>query len=554
MGTGADPLHNASQMVHMPTPEEIAALQQALAEAQQRSESLAGELRVMTNERDLALERLRAIQRQLFAAKSEARNASGGTGSTDQKDLFLNEAEALAPTAQTPPAETDDEDTTAVAGHQRKKRGRKPLDPALPRDIVRHELPESERICAHDGHALVEIGAEVSEQLHIIPEQVRVLQHHRIQYACPCCDQGLKVAPTPARLIPRGLLTEEAQAWVITGKYQFGMPLYRTAVLLRRFGGDVVSNTLAAGVVRIGQAVQPIINLLRDHLLDSDLVYGDETTVQVLKEPGRQAQTKSFMWAQMNGTQMDGTQMNGSGPPVRLFAYAPGRGAVHAQKLYAGMRRGAALVTDGYQVYDGIAAEHGLTHLGCWVHARRPFIKAEEAIPKAARSSTQLSTRFVQLIGKLYRAEALAKGWAPERRWRLRQRYSAAVVRRIEGLLLENLHAVAPSSLLGEALHYLHSQWPKLVRFLDNGAWPLDSNPVENAIRPFVVGRRSWLFADTVGGANASANLYSLIETAKANNVEPYRYLVALFKRLPLAQSADDYEALLPWKIALQQA
>lgn len=159
----------------------------------------------------------------------------------------LNEAEALAPTSQTLPAETDDEESTPVAGHQRKKRGRKPLDPALPRDIVRHELPESERVCAHDGHALVEIGAEVSEQMHVIPEQVRVLQHHRIKYACPCCDLSLKVAPTPARIIPRGLLTEEAQAWVITGKYQFGMPLYRTAVLLRRFGGNIVSNTLAAG-------------------------------------------------------------------------------------------------------------------------------------------------------------------------------------------------------------------------------------------------------------------------------------------------------------------
>ena len=152
-------------------------------------------------------------------------------------------------------------------------------------------------------------------------------------------------------------------------------------------------------------------------------------------------------------------------------------------------------------------------------------------------------------IGKLYRAEALAKDWTSERRQRLRQRYSAAVVKQIEQLLLANLHAVAPSSLLGEALHYLHGQWPKLIRFLDNGTWPLDSNPVENAIRPFVVGRRSWLFADTVGGANASANLYSLIETAKANNVEPYRYLVALFKRLPLAQTADDYEGLLPWRL-----
>lgn len=521
----------------MPTAEEFAALQQALAEATRRSESLVGELRVVTTERDLALERLRALQGQLFAAKSEARGS-------EQKDLFLNEAEALAPTAQTLPAESGDEESTTVAGHQRKKRGRKPLDPALPRDIARHELPESERVCAHDGHALVEIGAEVSEQMHVIPEQVRVLQHHRIKYACPCCDLSMKVAPAPACIIPRGLLTEEAQAWVITGKYQFGMPLYRTAVLLRRFGGNIVSNTLAAGVVRIGLAVQPVINLLRDHLLDSDLIYGDETTVQVLKEPGRRAQTKSYMWAQMNG----------SGPPVRLFAYAPGRGAVHAEKLYAGIRRGATFVSDGYQVYDGIAANHGLTHLGCWVHARRPLIKAEEAIPKAARSPTQLATRLIKLIGKLYRAEAQAKKWSQQRRGRLRKRYSAAVVKQIEQLLLAHLHAVAPSSLLGEALHYLHGQWPKLTRFLESDTWPLDSNPVENAIRPFVVGRKGWLFADTVGGANASANLYSLIETAKANNIEPYRYLVALFKQLPLAQTVDDYEALLPWNIALPAA
>ena len=521
-------------MVQMPSVEEFAALQQALAEAARRADSLVGELRVMRTERDLALERLRALQRKLFGAKSEARG-------TEQKDMFLNEAEALAPTDQTPPAESDEEVSTPVAGHKRKKRGRKPLDPALPREIVRHELPESERICAHDGHALVEIGAEVSEQMDVIPEQVRVLQHHRIKYACPCCDLSLKVEPTPARIIPRGLLTEATQAWIITGKYQFGMPLYRTAALLRRFGGNIVSNTLAAGVVRIGLAVQPVINLLRDYLLESDLIYGDETTVQVLKEPGRRAQTKSYMWAQMSG----------SGPPVRLFAYAPGRGAVHAEKLYAGIRCGATLMSDGYEVYNGIAKASGLTHLGCWVHARRPFIKAEEAIPKAARSPDQLATRFIRLIAKLYRAEARAKGWAPARRLRLRARYSAAVVREIEHLLLTHLHTVAPSSLLGAALHYLHGQWPKLVRFVENGTWPLDSNPVENAIRPFVVGRKGWLFADTVGGANASANLYSLIETAKANGVEPYRYLVALFKKLPMAQTADDYEALLPWNIDL---
>ena len=160
--------------------------------------------------------------------------------------------------------------------------------------------------------------------------------------------------------------------------------------------------------------MQPVINLLRDHLLDSDLVHGDETTVQVLKEPGRKAQTKSCMWAQINGP--------GAGPPVRLFAYAPGRDAVHAEEIHAGIRSGATLVTDGCEVYNGIARAGGLMHLGCWLHARRPFNKAEEALPQAARSPDKLASRFMRLIGKLYRAEELARDWKSTGRLRLRSR------------------------------------------------------------------------------------------------------------------------------------
>ncbi len=213
--------------------------------------------------------------------------------------------------------------------YARKKRGRKPLDPGLPREIVRHDLPESERFCSHDGHALVEIGVEISEQMDVIPEQVRVVQHQRVKYACPCCDLGIKVTLAPPRIINRGLFTESALAWMATGKYQFGMPLYRQAGMLRRFGGDISSNTIAASMVRVGQAVQPVINLMRDVLLDSDLIYGDETTFQVLKEPGRRAQAKSYVWSQMNG----------AGPPVRLFTYSAGRGAKHADGIYAASAR-----------------------------------------------------------------------------------------------------------------------------------------------------------------------------------------------------------------------
>ena len=191
-------------------------------------DGLSGEVRTLKVKVSLLEERLKAHLRQLFDAKSEARG-------TDQKDLFFNEAEALAPPG-TPVAHEATE--IEIPAHTRTKRGRKPLDPSLPRDVVRHELPESERVCAHDGAALVEIGVEISEQLDIVPQQVRVIQHQRVKYACPCCDRGIKVTPAPARLIPKGLLTESALAWVVTAKYMDALPLYRQAALLPEGTGE----------------------------------------------------------------------------------------------------------------------------------------------------------------------------------------------------------------------------------------------------------------------------------------------------------------------------
>ena len=269
-----------------------------MKDATKRSELLKSELLLVRTERDLLKERLDKFMRKIFAAKSEVSSQS-------QKDMFFNEAEGLG--AQTQPAQqeeiqpdADGATTIDVPVHQRAKRGRKPLDPTLPRTVVRHELPESERICPHDGSALKEIGVEASEQLDIIPQQVRVIRHERVKYACPCCDGTLRLAAKPAQVIPKGLFSEGLLAWVITSKYCDGLPLYRQAALLGRFGGsDLSRNTLAASVVRVGEAVQPIINLLRDHLLDAPVAHGDETQIQVLKEPGKSAQSKSYMWVQM---------------------------------------------------------------------------------------------------------------------------------------------------------------------------------------------------------------------------------------------------------------
>jgi len=535
---------NAVQMVTMPTPEEFTALQQALAEALKKNESLSGELRVTRTERDLLKEQLSKFKRQLFAASSEA--------SEQQKDLFFNEAESLGAQAEPAVEETDD-DKIDVPGHKRAKRGRKPLDPALPREVMRHELPESERVCPHDGATLREIGVEASEQLDIVPQQVRVIRHERVKYACPCCDGTLCLAPRPAQVIPKGLFTENALAWIATSKYLDGLPLYRQAALLGRFGGtDISRNTVAGSIVRVGHAVQPLVNLLRDELLDAPLVFGDETELQVLKEPGRNAQAKSYIWAQMT----DDSGKDGTGPPIRLFTYAPSRSTKTALELYAGIRQDTVLMTDGYDVYDTVAETHGLVHLGCWTHCRRYFLEALQALPKDNRGPDQLAARFIALIGRLYHVEAQAKRDAVDTAelGRRRQQESVPVLAEIEALLLANVHAVLPKSLLGQALHYLASQWSKLKRYVEDGLYSIDNNAQENAIRPFCVGRRNWLFADTVAGANASANLYSLLQTCQVNGIDGYRYLRALFVALPKARTVDDYAQLLPWRIELTAA
>jgi len=542
MAPRVDAADNARQMVNMPTLEEFNALRQALADALKDNETLSGQLLFARTERDLLKEQLNKFKRHLFAASSEV------TGQY-QKDMFFNEAESLGAQSH-PAAEETEDDKIEVPGHKRVKRGRKPLNPALPREVVRHELPETERICPHDGAALREIGLEVSEQLDIIPQQVRVIRHERVKYACPCCDGTLRLAERPAQIIPKGLFTESALAWMVTAKYLDSLPLYRQAALLGRFGGtDISRNTVAGSILKLGQAVQPVVNLLRDELLDAPLLFGDETELQVLKEPGRKAQARSYLWAQMT----DGSGRDGTGPPIRLFSYASSRSTKTALELYAGVHPKAVLMTDGYDVYGAVAQMYQLEHLGCWAHCRRYFHEALQALPKEQRGPDQLAGRFMALIGELYQVEAQARreGIEASELGKRRQRESAPVLAEIEALLLANLHAVLPKSLLGKALHYLASQWSKLKRYVQDGRYSIDNNVQENAIRPFCVGRRNWLFADTVAGANASANLYSLLQTCQVNGIDGYRYLRALFIALPKAKTVDDYTALLPWRIDL---
>jgi hypothetical protein len=317
--------------------------------------------------------------------------------------------------------------------------------------------------------------------------------------------------------------------------------LYRQEEILQRIGIDIPRATLANWMIQAGILVQPLINLLRDRLLAYDIIQMDETTVQVLKEPNKTAQSKSYLWLQRGGP---------PDQPVLLYDYDPGRGAGVPKRLLEGFA--GTLQTDGYDGYNAVVAVNHLTHLGCFAHARRKFDEAIKAQGKQPRFG--LAQQGLALIQKLYGVEKAARTATPEERYIYRIQHARPILDQLRTWLNDSLPQVPPQTATGKALNYLHNEWDKLIRYLDDGRLEIDNNRAENAIRPFVIGRKNWLFSDSVRGVKASANLYSLIETAKANGLEPYAYLRRVFAELPRAETVEDFEALLPGNINWKQA
>jgi transposase len=474
-------------------------------------------------------EELRWLKQQVFGRSSEKRSAEDIP--PDQYRLLFNEAELLLVTeAETTPV------ALSIPSHQRKKPGRKVIPADLPRIEVVHDLPDEEKICPYDGTVLERIGEETAEQLDYVPAKLRVIRHVRPKYACPCCRQGVKTAEAPMQLLPKSKATPALLAHITTTKYVDGVPLNRQERQFARLGIELPRATMASWMIKLGaDMVVPVVNLLADQLLESPLIHMDETRVQVLKS-AKAPTADHWMWVRC------------AGPPGRrvvLFDYDPSRGGQVPKRLladYAGV-----LLTDGYEAYGAAAAEYGLVHAGCWAHARRRF---EEA--RKAQSNGESRARVaLDHIGWLYRIERQLREREADADaiLQVRQAESAPIAAELRAWLADAAEKVLPQSLLGKAVHYALGQWDKLVVFLDRPEVPLDNNRCENAIRPFVVGRKAWLFSDTAPGARASANLYSLVETAKANGVEPLAYLTHLYGNLPAATLAEDFEALLPWNV-----
>jgi transposase len=471
----------------------------------------------------------RWLKAQLFARSSEQTPIE--ERHPDQAQLF-NEAEALAQAAERAPI------SVTIPAHERGKGGRKKLSTTLPRIEVVHDLPDAQKICAQDGATLTRIGEEISEQLDFKPAQLRVIRHVRPKYACPCCQGNLAIAPVPVQLLPKSLATPSLLAHIATAKFVDGMPLYRQESQFERLGISLGRATMAGWMIKLGGVqVVPIVNLLNELMLADPLIHCDETRLQVLKSD-KAPTADHWIW------------VRASGPPGRriiLFDYDASRGGHVPKRLLDGFK--GTLLSDGYEAYGNVAAALNLKHAGCFAHARRKFDEARKANP-TADSQAKIALQFIR---ELYLIEkALWDKDQPisaEHRLRVRTELSAPIMAKFRAWLEALAPQVLPQSLLGKAIHYTLGQWSKLTTFLTYGEVPLDNNRCENAIRPFVVGRKGWLFSDTVKGAVASANLYSLVETAKANGVEPHAYLSLLFARLPTALKVEDFEALLPWNV-----
>lgn len=479
-------------------------------------------------------ERVRLLQNELFRRSSEKRSVQ-----EDPRQLRLfNEAEAVA---QEKPAEEE----IVVPAHTRQRPRRKPLPDHLPRVEVVVDITEEEKVCAC-GTSLSRIGEEVSEKLDIIPAKVRVIRTIRPKYACKGCEGveseggAVKIAQPPAEMIPKGLATAGTLAYVATAKYADGTPLYRLSKILDRFGIEIPRSTMASWMVMVSDRCRRIMQMLQSMLKGGTLINCDETPVQVLNEPGRKNTTDSYMWVFRGGD---------PDKPAVLFHYAPTRSGEVPRQILDGYQ--GYLQTDAYSAYEQFEKKGSLIILvGCMAHVRRNFVKVIDARGKGARKSGSAEVAL-EYIRKLYVIERIARerGLSPEETLALRKEKAEPILKEFKAWMDALLPKTPPKGLLGKALSYAISHWRKLIRYLEDGRISIDNNLAENAIRPFVVGRKNWLFSGHPNGANAAATLYSLIETAKACALEPYHYLRHLFENLPFALSEEDHLALLPQKL-----
>lgn len=449
-------------------------------------------------------------------------------------DETFNEAEATQD-------ELDEQDDQLLAGlsseekpEPKVKPKRKPLPPELPREEVVIDIDDTDKTCDCCRHPLHKMGESYSETLEFIPAHIKVIKTIRPKYTCRHCENNgtsshVKKAPMPATPIPKSIATASLLSQIITCKYQFGLPLYRQETMLSDIGVELSRQTMSSWILRCATLLEPLYMRLKTALLAEPVIHADETPLKVIKAE----KSTSYMWVYCCGTDALGSNTN-----IVLFDYHNSRKAQCAIDFLDGYQ--GYMHVDGYKAYESTKA----TLVACLAHIRRKFIdvKKLQGNKKAGKADVVLS-----LIGKLYGIEKRIKGKSVEEKFAMRQSQSKPIVAALHNWLIDHKEKIPPKSKLGEAISYSLNQFEKFQRYLEDGRLSIDNNRAERAVKPFVIGRKAWLFSYTKTGANASAILYSLVETAKANGLIVNDYIATCLQQI--AENPNDIDALLPWNI-----
>ena len=448
--------------------------------------------------------------------------------SEEQTILIFNEAEVEASKLESPELEEDKQEVS-VQGFKRNRGKRSLLPENLPREIVSVELPENERF-TEDGQPLKVIGKVISEKFFFEPSQMKVIEYHRYRYGVDSGDP-IKTAPAVPSIIPKGIVTPSLLADIVVKKYADGLPLYRQEEIWERHQISLSRSSMGRWIVQAALVCMPVWNVLEERLLAESYVSADETHTQVLKEKGRNPESKSWMWVRATP---------GRKQPIVLFDYDPHRSGEVAQRLFADYR--GFLQVDGYSAYNPLEKQDGVIRIGCNMHGRRGFSDAD----KGAKAGRGLAAVTLKFYDQLYDIEEKAKkqklSW-PERKL-LRDIEAAPLWDEIKIWAEKHFVQVPRKSLIGEALYYFLEQYELLRGYLQHGCLEIDNGFAERAIRKFGIGRNNWMFSDSPEGAHASALFYSFVVTAKLNGVNPYQAIKMIFERIPTASSLEDYEAL----------
>ena len=492
------------------------------------------ELKKLHTEIESLKEQNRILRAAVFGRKSEKL-------ADENQDWLFNEIELYSKDNINITPEPEQK----KAKPKKKKAGRKSLPANLPRNVIIHELNDDEKTCGC-GAELKSIGTDTTERLDYIPARMEVQKHVRHKYACKKCegtaDESVPAVkmPTLTSLIPGSIATSGLIAHILTSKFCDALPFYRQEKIFKRLGVELSRANMCKWALRASEACQVLLKLMEDKVISGNVIGIDETTVTVLNEKNGENRQKSYMWLLRGGPPDE---------PVLLYRYRRDRRSHFLKDILK--EYGGALITDGYAAYNEIGSNNGVVHAGCWAHARRKFVELTKASANPATASFAL-----ERIGKLYQIEKELResGSNTDEIVQARRKYSKPIINELKKWLDDNVTHAPPKSLLGKAINYSLNQWNKLIPFLDDGAIPIDNNFTENGIRPFVIGRKNWLFAGNPAGANASAALYSIIETAKANGLEPYWYLRFLFELLPYLENDEEgLESLLPWNLSMQE-